>query len=195
MMKTELSRTCWKPERLKEVGVFLAFKSALLLPGVMEGKINLHLREALIRLTVLNCSDQESWRRPCVQQSICTLPSSPVRMRLTASACSSVRQMREREIMQHPPWEEFELWCPWLCGASILHVKSPEAMSSGSNVMLKSGFALSCKICQRFCLKGTDLQEDAWSACLIREKRQYFPLFFLFFWRTLACVCRILHEY
>lgn len=45
--------------------------------------------------------------------------------------------------------------------------------------MLKSGFSLNCKIYQRFCLKGTDLQEDVWAAYLIRGNRQYFPVFFI----------------
>lgn len=100
--------------------------------------------------------------------------------------CLQFCTSNEREIMQHPPWDEFELWCPWLCGASILHMKSSEAMSLGSNVVLKSGSTLICKIYQRFCLKGTDLQEDAWSACLIRGKRQYFLIFFLFPWLSLS---------
>lgn len=91
--------------------------------------------------------------------------------------------------MQCPPWEEFELRHPWLCGADILHMKSPEAKSSGSNVVLKSGSSLSCKIYQRFCLKGTDLQECAWSACLIRERGSIF-----FFTPALGYICRLWKE-
>lgn len=45
--------------------------------------------------------------------------------------------------------------------------------------MLKSGSSLSCKIYQRFCLKGTDLQECAWSACLIKERGSIFFLHLL----------------
>lgn len=177
--------TCWKPEGLKRVGDFFGLRVCfvasrcggreeksfpmwgtsqtdsvkLFWPGELEKALN----------------TPEYWQPP--QQ-----PSKAE----AHSKCMQFCTSNEREIMQCPPGEEFELQCPWLCGASICHMKSPEAMSLGSNVMLKSGFTLSCKIYQRFCLKGANLQEDAWSACLIRGKRQYFPLFFLFLWLSLS---------
>lgn len=185
--------TRWKIEGLKLVGdFFLACKSALLPPGVMEGK------------RIFPCVRHWHWSD---WQSVKLFwPGELEKALKTAEYLQPFQQCckaethgkymllctsNEREIMQHPPWEEFELQCPWLCGASILYMKSSEAMSLGSNVMLKSGFTLHCKIYQGFCLKGTDLQEDAWSAYLIWGNRQCFPLFFYSFALVFVCVCRI----
>lgn len=126
---------------------------------------------------LINCFDQESWRRPWRQQNNRCLSSSPVKLRLTARTRCSVHQMQERLCSIH--LQRSLNQCPWLCGASILHMKSSEAKSLGSNVTLKSGFTLNCKIYPRFCMKGTGLQEDGWSAYLIRGNRQYFPLFLI----------------
>lgn len=141
---------------------FLACNSALFLPGVMEGKSTL----------------SSNWKSTKVfQQGMLGehrnkaefLPTPQKSCRAEAyNKCRLFCIWSEREIMQHPPWEEFE--CPWLCGASILPMKSEEAKSLGSHVVLKSESSLSCKIFQRFCLKVTDLQEGTWSACLIRGK-------------------------
>lgn len=141
---------------------FLACNSALFLPGVMEGKSTL----------------SSNWKSTKVfQQGMLGehrnkaefLPTPQKSCRAEAyNKCRLFCMWSEREIMQHPPWEEFE--CPWLCGASILPMKSEEAKSLGSHVVLKSESSLSCKIFQRFCLKVTDLQEGTWSACLIRGK-------------------------
>lgn len=183
MLKNRKIETIW--------GFFLAHKSALL-PDVTEGKRNHSLCEALtlVRLTdCLTVLTRRTGEDPKDSRMICSLSSSPVR--LTSGKYMLFCTSNEKEIMQHPPWEEFELRCPWLCGASILHMKSSEAKSLSSNVMLESGFTLNCKIYQRFCLKGADLQEDSWSAYLIRGNTQYFPLFFYSFGLIFVYVCRI----
>lgn len=189
------SGTCWKIEGLKQIIFFLIFGLqvsfvASRCDGREEESFPMWGTNTGQTDRLINCFDQKSWRRPWRQQNNRCLSSSPVKLRLTARTCCSVHQMQERLCSIH--LQRSLNQCPRLCGASIFHMKSSEAKSLGSNVTLKRGFTLNCKIYPRFCLKGTGLQEDSWSAYLIRGNRQYFPLFFYSSGLIFVCMLNIL---
>lgn len=142
------SGMCWKIKGLKQVGFFFVFFFGLQVSFVAsrcdrqeEGSFPEWGTSTGQTDRLINCFDQENWWRPWRQQNNCCLSSSPVRLRLTVSTCCSVHQMKERLCSIHLDrslnYSVLDCVVP-----SILHMKSSEAMSLGSSVMLKSGFTL-----------------------------------------------------